>query len=130
MAGVMMARTVHGTVIEAATDEPIIGATVKCKEAPNIGVATDFDGKFTLNVPDDAKYLLISYVGMQSQGVPITSGDIEVKMLSATTNLDEVVVVGYGIGRLLLQVNRRLSRITLQRRIHLTSRPFPPDGQV
>ncbi|MCM1111232.1 MAG: TonB-dependent receptor [Clostridium sp.] len=96
MAGVAMARTVRGTVIEATTDDPIVGATVKCKEKPTIGTATDFDGNFTLNVPDDAKELVVSYIGMQTQDVAITSGEIIVKMLDATTNLDEVVVIGYG----------------------------------
>ncbi len=96
MAGVAMARTVTGTVIEAATDDPIIGATVKCKGTPTIGVATNFDGEFKLDVPDNEKTLVVTYIGMQPQEVTITGQPLVIRMISATTDLDEVVVVGYG----------------------------------
>lgn len=96
MAGVSFARTVTGTVIEAATDEPLMGATVKCKTNPKIAVATDLDGNFKLNVPDSEKELEVSYIGMQTATVPITSGNIVVRLDNAATNLDEVIVVGYG----------------------------------
>ncbi len=96
MADVAMARIVKGTVIEAATDEPIIGASVKCKDMPNIGVTTNFDGEFVIDVPDNEKTLVVSYVGMQTQDVEVTGATLLIKMVASTNNLDEVVVVGYG----------------------------------
>lgn len=96
IAGVSFARTIRGTVIEGATDDPIIGATVYCKSNPSIGTATDIDGNFTLNVPDDEKTLVVSYVGMLTQDVNITSDELTIFMEQSATNLDEVVVVGYG----------------------------------
>lgn len=96
MAGVTNARTVRGTVVEAATDDPVVGATIKCKGNPAIGIATNIDGEFTLNVPDNEKTLVVSYVGMVTQDVAITSDNLLIKLVEATTNLDEVVVVGYG----------------------------------
>lgn len=96
MAGVSNARIVQGTVVEAATDDPIVGATVKCKGAPQIGIATNLDGEFSLDVPDNIKTLVVSYVGMQTEDVAIVPGNLLIKLVDAATNLDEVVVVGYG----------------------------------
>lgn len=96
MAGVASARVVKGTVIEAATDDPIVGASVQCKGNPQIGVSTNIDGNFTFNVPDNETTLVVTYIGMQPQEVAITTAPILVKMDAATTNLDEIVVVGYG----------------------------------
>lgn len=95
MAGIGFARTITGVVLEDATDEPIVGATVKCKGQENIGTATNIDGEFTLNVPDNVKTLIVSFIGMQPQEVAVAN-NITVKLLEASTNLDEVVVVGYG----------------------------------
>ena len=56
---------------------------------------TNADGKFTLNVPDKAKNLEITYIGMDTQTVPVSS-DVRVTMQEKTNDLDEVVVIGYG----------------------------------
>lgn len=96
MAGVTLARTVTGTVYEAATDEPLMGATVKCKSNPAIGTSTNLDGEFTINVPDGENTLVVSFIGMLTQDVEITSDKLEIRLEEAATNLDEVVVVGYG----------------------------------
>lgn len=94
MAGFVSARTVQGTVVEALTNEPIMGASVRVKSDPKIGTTTNLDGKFTLNVPDKATTLVITYIGMQSEEVKI-SDNMTVKMTEVSSNLDEVVVVGY-----------------------------------
>ena len=96
MAGVTLARTVHGTVIEASTDDPLAGATVKCKGNPSIGTSTNIDGEFTLNVPDNEKTLVVSFIGMITKEVAITCDDLVVRLEDAVLDLDEVVVVGYG----------------------------------
>ena len=59
------------------------------------GTITDFDGKFTLTVPEGA-LLSISYVGYQTQEVTVDGSDIKVKLREDTEMLDEVVVIGYG----------------------------------
>lgn len=62
--------TVHGLVVSAADNEPLIGATVMCvnPSGTNIGTATDIDGNFQLTVPEGAT-LKISYVGYLPQTV-------------------------------------------------------------
>ena len=53
--------TVNGTVIDAANDEPVIGASILEVGTTN-GTITDFDGNFTISVQVGAK-LAISYMG-------------------------------------------------------------------
>jgi TonB-linked SusC/RagA family outer membrane protein len=86
-------RTVSGVVTDADDGEPLIGVSVLVK-GTTIGAVTDFDGKYSLEVPADAQTLVISYVGYTSVEVPITSGTINVKLKSGV-ELEETVVVGY-----------------------------------
>ncbi len=88
------ARTIQGTVVEAGTNEPLIGATVM-PIGGGQGAAADYDGHFTLNVPDNVKKAKVSYVGYKDQTVDLTNG-MTVYLASSTSNLDEVVVVAYG----------------------------------
>ena len=65
-----------------------------------LGSSTDVEGKFVIkNVPSDAKSLRVSYVGMTSQDVPITKGEIRIVLGLNSELLDEVVVTALGISR-------------------------------
>lgn len=87
-------RTISGIVTDQ-TGEPIIGANVVVKEESNIGTSTDFDGNFTLNVPENCK-IEITYVGYLSQVLPIKNqSSFQIKLIEDTKALEEVVVVGY-----------------------------------
>ncbi len=93
--GLLSARTVSGIVLDDSDNEPIAGASVICK-GTTIGVATDVEGKFTLKVADNAKTLVVSYIGMETIDVPIQN-DMVIRMKrEAASMLDEVVVVAYG----------------------------------
>ncbi len=87
-------RTYHGTVVDAANDEPLIGATVT-PIGGGQGVATDIDGKFVLNVPANVKQIRVSYVGYTT-GVVTLKDNMIVPLTSTAQNLDDVVVVAYG----------------------------------
>ena len=64
-------QTVTGTVVEAETGEPVIGASVRVK-GTDLGKATDTNGRFTLNnVPSNAKTLIVSYMGLETKEVAI-----------------------------------------------------------
>lgn len=91
------ARTVSGSVVDATTGEPIIGANVLEVGTTN-GTITDFDGKFSLQVKSGAK-LQISYIGYVTQTVTVTSTDIKVSLKEDSESLEEVIVVGYGAVR-------------------------------
>lgn len=90
----MQARTIQGVVVDAGTGEEVIGATVM-PQGGGQGVATDFDGKFTLNVPDNVKTARISAVGYKEQVVKLTPS-MRIELASTAATLDDVVVIGYG----------------------------------
>ena len=81
-------KEVSGTVISAEDAMPVIGASVIVK-GTTTGTVTDYDGKFSLNVPTSAKTLEISYIGMESQEVAIVP-NMKVTLKSDTQNLEEV----------------------------------------
>jgi len=87
-------KSVSG-VVKDQSGETIIGASVLVK-GTTIGTVTGMDGDYKLSIPANGKVLVISYVGMEKQEIPITSSVINVTLKSNALNLDEVVVVGYG----------------------------------
>ena len=91
---------VTGVVIDADTDEPIIGASVLVKGTTQ-GTITDIDGKYLIeNIPAGSKSLVISYVGMRTVEVPITtSAPQKIVMHADAQVIDEVVVVAYGTAK-------------------------------
>ena len=86
--------SVRGTVIDAANDEPIIGASILEIGTTN-GTITDFDGNFELQVRSGAK-LSISYMGYKTQELD-AAPVMNVRMGEDSELLEEVVVVGYGV---------------------------------
>ena len=87
-------KTIKGTVVDA-TGEPLIGVNVSVK-GTTIGIITDIDGNYTLEVPSKST-IVFSYIGYQSQEVPVGSqSTINVTLKEDTQKLEEVVVVGYG----------------------------------
>ena len=89
--------TVHGTVVQASDNEPVIGATVTVVGTKTV-TATDMDGHFTVNVPNANSQLYITYIGMAPTTVKAQNG-MTVELYSNTQDLDEVVVVAYGTAK-------------------------------
>lgn len=90
-------RTITGTVISAEDGQPIVGATVLVK-GTRIGAATDIDGKFSLSVFGPDAILHVSYIGMMTQDVKVSSR-MKIILKSDTKTLDEVMVVAYGTAK-------------------------------
>ena len=101
-----VARTITGVVISTEDKEPLIGASVvvtseQLKQASSgqntIGVLTDIDGKFSINVPSGVTEIKCSYVGFTPQSVVLEKGknNYEVMMEPSSTMLNDVVVTGY-----------------------------------
>ncbi len=84
---------VSGTVIDD-TQEPLIGVSIVAKGHPGIGTTTDIDGNFNIKVPEGST-LVFSYIGYDTQELK-AEPKMDVILASANTNLDEVVVIGYG----------------------------------
>ena len=87
--------TVTGTVTDP-DGEPLIGATVKDKSNPAIGVATNIDGQYTIQIAADGT-LEVSYVGYNVQEVPVEGRTvIDIQLAENSLMLQEVVAIGYG----------------------------------
>ena len=90
-------KTLTGTVISSEDNQPLPGVNVVVKGTTQ-GTITDFDGKFTLSVASDAEALVFSFMGMQTQEVPVGSTTtFNITMDPETIGMDEVVVTALGI---------------------------------
>jgi TonB-linked SusC/RagA family outer membrane protein len=87
---------VEGTVTDAQTGDPLIGASVAIKGGG--GGITDVYGKYTVSVADPAVAVLVfSYTGFETKEIPLQGRTrLDVKMGESLNMLDQVVVVGYG----------------------------------
>lgn len=90
----MAQKQVTGTVISAEDNEPVIGASIVVK-GTTTGTVTDIDGNFSLKVPEKAKTLEISYIGMRTQEVAIKP-TLNIVLESDQQMIEEVVVTGMG----------------------------------
>lgn len=92
---VQQSSAINGVVVDEA-GEPIIGANILQKGTTN-GTITDFDGKFSLNVPAQAT-ITVTYIGYKTQEITLKPGqkNIKITLQEDSETLDEVVVVGYG----------------------------------
>ncbi|WP_430816482.1 SusC/RagA family TonB-linked outer membrane protein [Carboxylicivirga sp. RSCT41] len=90
-------KTITGVVTEKSTGEPIPGVTVLVK-GTTIGTITMVDGSYNLSVPADATIIQFSFIGYETQEIPLNGqSTINVILVEEATDLDEVVVTGYGI---------------------------------
>ena len=90
-ASAIEAKTVKGTVLDASTGEPLIGATIMA-DGTNNGVATDLEGRFSFNVPDNVKNILVSYVGYESKVVP-AAANVKVEPSFDSQTMISLVIV-------------------------------------
>ncbi|MBR0340325.1 MAG: TonB-dependent receptor plug domain-containing protein, partial [Alistipes sp.] len=87
--------TVTGTITDATNKQPLIGASVSV-EGTTIGVSTDLNGKFTLQVPPTG-VLEIQYLGYATKKEKINSRTtINITLSPDNVKVEEVVVIGYG----------------------------------
>lgn len=90
-------QTVTGTVTDA-NHEPMIGVSVMEKGSTN-GTATDVDGKFSIKVGPKAT-LKVSYIGYVTKEIAVgNKTQLDIVLDEDNVQLDEVVVVGYGVQR-------------------------------
>lgn len=86
---------VSGTVTDN-TGEPLIGATVREKGTKNV-TATNIDGEFSLKLSSAKPVIEVSYIGYEPKKVTVTKSHMNIELATAESELDEVVVVAYGV---------------------------------
>lgn len=87
--------TFTGTVLDKTSNQPIPGVNIVVEGTQN-GTATDFDGKFTLNVKK-GEQIVFSYIGYKNYTLTyVAQKNISIVLEEDSAQLDEVIVIGYG----------------------------------
>ncbi|MDZ7608128.1 MAG: carboxypeptidase-like regulatory domain-containing protein [Cyclobacteriaceae bacterium] len=94
-ASILQQRTITGTITSLEDNMPLPGVSVILK-GTSTGTVTDLDGKYTIDAPDGA-VLVFSYVGFITEESVVGNSTVINMVLSPDlTQLDEIVVIGYG----------------------------------
>ena len=86
-------ENIFGTVTDI-NGNPLPAVSVVI-QGTSVGVSTDFDGQFSLQA-QIGESLVLSSLGFQTQVIEINNTNINISLLESTSELDEVVVIGYG----------------------------------
>ena len=92
-------QKISGTITDADTKEPLIGVTILTVKSNGRkqGTVTDNNGKFTLDIADRNAKIIITYIGYEKQEIQLgASNTLNIELKAQSTQLNEVVVVGYG----------------------------------
>ena len=94
--GMAQIKTITGKVTDADDGEPLPGVTIVVKGTTS-GTITNFDGDYSINV-EEGQILSFSYIGYTTQEIAVgAAASINIELVSSTQDLDEVVVIGYGV---------------------------------
>ena len=86
-------------IVNDSRGDPLPGVTIYVKET-TIGTISDMEGSFTLKVPVDAKILVFSFIGFQTQEIEIGNQTLfNISLQEDVMELEEVIAVGYGVQR-------------------------------
>lgn len=89
-------QQVSGTVTDAQSKETLPGVNIMVK-GTTIGTVTDIDGSYNLDVPGPESVLVFSFIGYVTEEITVGNQNvIHVALGASATDLDEVVVIGYG----------------------------------
>jgi len=87
---------INGKITDQKTKSSLPGVNILVK-GTTIGASTDVNGEYSLDVPNSNDTLVVSYIGYQTQIIPINGRHtINIALVSQTISGQEVVVVGYG----------------------------------
>ena len=104
-------RRVVGQVTDATDEKPLVQLSVLLKGA-TVGVVTDADGRYSIEVPGSDAVLQFLYMGMESQEVEVGErNEINIAMHPSTEAIEQVVVMGYGSGKKVSSTVGRVSSV-------------------
>lgn len=93
---VLPPKEVRGIVTASLDGTPIPGVNVFI-DGTTSGTITDVDGKYAIEVPDENSVLVFSFVGFNTESIPVNGRSvIDISLIEDIQSLEEVVVVGYG----------------------------------
>jgi len=117
---VVQQHKITGKVTDATTGESLPGVNI-IVEGTTVGVVSDINGKYSIDLPDEKATLVFSYVGYNPERISIEGRTtIDVNMVPDVKSLDEVVVVGYGT----MKKRNVTSAVTAFKADNLNERPI------
>jgi len=109
-------NTIKGIVTDADSGDVLYGVNVVAKEEPLIGVTTDFDGKYSINVKPGWTALVFSYIGYDKVEVAIDGQtEISISLGESSYNLNQVVISASKKKEKLLNAPASISVITTEK---------------
>jgi TonB-linked SusC/RagA family outer membrane protein len=91
-------KTIKGTISSDGVTLP--GTNIQVKEAPKVVAISDANGNFTINVPENGKTLVFSFIGMKTKEVAIgNTTNFNIKMEPTVQQMKEVTITAVGIPR-------------------------------
>jgi len=113
IASVSASNPVKGTVTDEKTNSALIGVSVLV-EGTKVGTITDFNGNYSIEIPSSNSTLVFSYIGYSTKKVNVNGQtNLNVILSEDTKNLDEVIVVGYGVQKKSV-VSAAISRVSAE----------------
>ena len=101
----IQAQSISGSITDSEDNQPLAGVNILVEGASN-GAVSDFDGNFTISNFESGSVLVFSYVGYKTFNLKVSSQEIldfqniKVSMDKDLSQLDEVIVIGYGSQKL------------------------------
>ena len=101
----IQAQSISGSITDSEDNQPLAGVNILVEGASN-GAVSDFDGNFTISNFESGSVLVFSYVGYKTFNLKVSSQqildfqNIKVSMDKDLSQLDEVIVIGYGSQKL------------------------------
>ncbi|VTR40661.1 SusC/RagA family TonB-linked outer membrane protein [Sphingobacterium thalpophilum] len=106
MSSLVWAQSLTGSVVSTDTGLPIGGASITVKNQ-KVSTSSDESGKFSLTAAKGST-LTVSYVGYKTEEVTVTGPSMVIRLQPTTSDLDEVVVIGYGVQKKKLNTGANL----------------------
>lgn len=133
----MVSGVISGKVTDGNDGSPLPGTTVTV-EGSSVGTVTDEQGNYSLNLPSGAQTLTFSFIGYETFKTPIASKIINASLLPQNSQLDEVVVVAYGVSKKTSRKVANINAVATSETINQTNVQFdielpytiPADGKV
>ena len=92
-------QTVSGIVTAKEDGAPLPGVSIVI-QGTSTGVVSDIDGKYSISVPNTQAVLVFSFIGFETQRVPVGNrSTLDVSLATETSNLDEFIVTAFGISQ-------------------------------
>ena len=100
---------VTGTIYDANSSAPLLGATVSVKGTTN-GTVTDLDGKYSLTVKSD-DILTVNYLGYLTEEVAVNGqSTVDINLTPDIADLEQIIVIGYGVQKKKLNTGATLDK--------------------